>query len=57
MKTAELNEEAPIPPAYERIRKEQPNNSTKKITFDLQKIHKELRKKEARKPLYLARYE
>jgi hypothetical protein len=57
MKTVELNDEPPIVPAHEHIRKERPSQKVKKIPFHLEKIPKELRKKEAGKPLYLTRYE
>lgn len=57
MKTAELTEETPDLPTHESIRKERPNQIMKKIPLVLEEIPKELRKKEARKPLYLARYE
>jgi len=57
METAELNDEASILPAHKCIRKERSNQTVKKITFALEEVPKELRKKEAGKPLYLTRYE
>jgi hypothetical protein len=57
METAELSDEASILTVQERVSKERPNQTAKKITFALEEVTKELRKKEARKPLYLTRYE
>ena len=57
MKTVELNDEPPIVPTHEHIRKERPNQKVKRIRFPFEEIPKELRKKEAGKPLYLIRYE
>jgi len=57
METAELSDEASILTAQERVSKERSNQTAKKITFALEEVTKELRKKEARKPLYLTRYE
>jgi len=57
MKTVELNDEPPIVPTHEHIRKERRNQKVKRIRFPFEEIPKELRKKEAGKPLYLIRYE
>ncbi len=57
MKNAELVDETLILPRHENSRKEPSNRAAKKIMFALKDVPKELRKKEARKPLFLIRYE
>lgn len=57
MKSVELSDEEKILPSCKNVKRERSNQATKKIMFALEEVPKEVRKKEARQPLYLIRYE
>ena len=57
MKPAQLNDETSILPANQQNRKEPPSQTASKMMFASEEDSKELRKREAEKPLYLNRYE
>jgi hypothetical protein len=57
MKNTELTEEPPVLNAVQNVRKRQPNRSEEKVVLELEDVSREHRKREARKPLYLVRYE
>lgn len=57
MKNAELTEEPSLLNARANVRRRQLNRSEEKTELGLEDVLRERRKKEARKPLYLTRYE
>lgn len=59
MKNTELTDEPSLSNARENVRRRQSNQSEEKaeVELELEDALRELRKKEAKKPLYLVRYE